>query len=239
LTEEIDGSAFVNCPLIAIQVATGSLNFKVEGNLLVTPDGTEIVRCFGLDREIVVGNKVKVLGKSCFEGCGHLDRIDFEIGSELERIGPAALRGCESLVRIAIPPSVTIIEKTSFEGCDSLESCLMYDNSSLVMIGVRAFANCISLRAFSIPRLVGKIDSNCFRGCVHLYRFHFKASESFKTVIGDRSLDDALDEFGVNTDSSLFRIEVEDRRVELQFAGWKTLTSFDGDLHVTLVRDPQ
>jgi hypothetical protein len=29
LTEEIDGSAFVDCPLIAVQVAPGSLNFKV------------------------------------------------------------------------------------------------------------------------------------------------------------------------------------------------------------------
>jgi hypothetical protein len=42
LTEEIDGSAFVNCPVIAIRVAPGSLNFKIEGNLLGTSDGREL-----------------------------------------------------------------------------------------------------------------------------------------------------------------------------------------------------
>jgi hypothetical protein len=117
LTEEIDGSAFVNCPSISIQIAPGNLNFKVEGNLLIRSDGTEIVRYFGQDREIVVGKKVKILGKSCFEGCKHIDRIDFGLGSELERIGLAALRDCVSLVAIEIPSSVTIIEESSFEGC--------------------------------------------------------------------------------------------------------------------------
>jgi hypothetical protein len=68
LTEEIDESAFVDCPLTEIQVAPGWLNFKVEGTLLVTSNGTEIVRYFGLDREIIVGKNVKVLGKLCFEG---------------------------------------------------------------------------------------------------------------------------------------------------------------------------
>jgi hypothetical protein len=44
MVEEIDGSAFLNCPLFTIQVAPGNRNFKVEGKLLVTSNGTEIVR---------------------------------------------------------------------------------------------------------------------------------------------------------------------------------------------------
>jgi hypothetical protein len=63
VTEEIDGSAFVNCSLISIQVAPGNLNFRVEGNFIVTSDGTEIVRYFGMDRDIVIGHKVTFLGK--------------------------------------------------------------------------------------------------------------------------------------------------------------------------------
>jgi hypothetical protein len=50
LTEEIDESASVTCPLMEIRVE-GHLVFNVEGNLLVTSNGTEIVRYFGLDRE--------------------------------------------------------------------------------------------------------------------------------------------------------------------------------------------
>jgi hypothetical protein len=154
MAEEIDTFAFVNCPLIKILVAPESVNFKVEGNLLVTSDGTKIVRYFGLDRAIVVGKQVKVLRPSCFEGCKHLDQIAFELGSELARIGAAALRDCTSLVSIEIPASVRIVEESSFEGCSELESCLITKDSTLVAIGARAFAKCTSLRSFYVPQRV-------------------------------------------------------------------------------------
>jgi hypothetical protein len=239
LTEEIDGSAFADCPLITIRIAPENPNFKVEGNLLMTSDGTEIVRCFGRNREIIVGRKVKVLGKSCFEGCKHLDRIGFEVGSELESIGPAALRDCDSLVSIEIPVSVTIIEEASFEGCTELESCLMNEDSSLAKISEMAFANCTSLRSFYVPRRIGAIGSNCFNECIYLYQLTFGSSQSLKRVIGDRLLDDALDDIGVSTGSGLFRIGVQDDGVELKFAGWVSLPVNEGDLHLTLVRDLQ
>jgi hypothetical protein len=72
-TEGIDGSAFVNCPFISIQVAPGSLHFKVEGSMLITSDGTEIVRYFGLYPNIFVGKQVKFLRKSiCRRYADHL-----------------------------------------------------------------------------------------------------------------------------------------------------------------------
>jgi hypothetical protein len=239
LTEEIDGSAFVNCPFISLRVAPGNVNFKIEGTLLVTSDGTEIVRYFGVDREIVVVQKVKVLGKSCFEGCKHLDRIDFEVGSELERIGKAALRNCESLSSIGIPVCVTIIEEGSFEGCDELESCLIEEDSLLVVIGARAFAKCTSLRSFDIPGRVGELGRDCFIGCIHLYQLNFMSSESLKKVVGDRSLDDALSEFGVGTNSSLLMIEVEavGMELKLKFPGWVSASDADGTLQFSLVGD--
>jgi hypothetical protein len=229
----------VNCPLIEIQVAPGSLHFKIEGDLLVTSDGTEIVRYFGLDREIVIGAKVKVMGKSCFERCKHIDQIDFEPGSELDRIGPAALRDCRSLSSIEIPTSVRIVEESSFEGCTELESCFLNEDSSLVAIGATAFAKCASLRSFDIPGQVGEIGSNCFTKCNYLYRLRFHSSESLKKVIGDRSLDDALGQCGVSADSSLFRIEVDDGGVELQIPGWVSAQDDDDDSLWMLVRDLQ
>jgi hypothetical protein len=239
LTEEIDGSAFLSCPLLTIQVAPGNRNFKVEGHLLMTSDGTEIVRYFGLDLQIVVGRKVKVLGKLCFEGCKHLDQIDFEVGSELERISAAALRDCESLIRVEIPASVEIVAEFSFEGCTELESCLIAEDSSLVTIGATAFAKCTSLRSFYFPLRVGEIGRNCFQNCIHLYQLEFPSSESLKTIVGDRSLDDALFEFGMSESSSLLRIEVEDGGIELEleFAGWSSVSGGDdGDFPLTLVR---
>jgi hypothetical protein len=246
-TEEIDGSAFVNCPLIEIRVAAGSLSFKTDGDLLVTSNGTEIVRYFGRDREITLCKTVKILGKSCFEGCKYVDRVDFAIGSELVRIGPAALRDCVSLTEITVPPSIEIIDKASFEGCSELESCSIAPDSELVTIGSRAFAKCTSLRSFSIPALVGGIGKNCFDECIYLYRLRFQSSESLKRILGDGSLDDALEEFGVSEGSGLFRLEVDDGGAELNLPGWISVyvdrddpdEEEARDLQLTLVRDIQ
>jgi hypothetical protein len=235
LTEEIDGSVFVDCPFISIQVAPENVNFKIEGSQLVTSNGTEIVRYFGLDREIVIGRQVKVLGKSCFEGCDHLDNIYFEPGSELERIDRSALRRCVSLESIEIPGSVTIIGENSFEGCSELETCLIAEDSSLVAIGGRAFAECTSLKSFSIPGLVAVIGGNCFSECNHLYRLKFGSSTFLKTVVGDRSLDDALYDFGVSINSSLFGLDIVDGGLELNFPGWISVHDGDGNLHLSLV----
>jgi hypothetical protein len=239
LTEEIAGSAFVNCRLLSIQVAPGSLNFKVEGDFLVTSDGREIVRYFGRDPEIVVDEKVRVLGKSCFEGCKYIVEIYFEVGSELERIDRAALRDCTSLSIIDIPASIRIIEESSFEGCEELESCIIPRDSKLVTLGAKAFAKCTSLRSFSIPRQVGEIGSNCFKKSMYLYRLSFQSSESLARIIGNRSLDDALDEFGVSASSSLFRIEVGDGGMRLKFPGWTYVCGCEGDLERSLVRNVQ
>jgi hypothetical protein len=235
LTEEIDGSAFANCLTIAIRVAPGNLHFKVEENMLVTSTGAEIVRYFGRDREIVVGKNVRVLRKSCFEDCQHLNRIAFETGSELERIGASALRDCVSLPSIVISSSVTIIEESAFDGCAELESCLIAKDSSLVTIGATAFAKCALLRSFTIPPRVGEINRDCFIGCIYLHRLKFRSSESLKRVLGDRSLDDGLEGIGVTINSGLFRIEVEDGGMELEFPGWTSASVGEGHLHLTLV----
>jgi hypothetical protein len=82
----------------------------------------------------------------------------------------------------------------------------MDENSLLVTIGARAFAKLIARR-------VERIGRGCFTGCMYLYRLRFGSSESLKRAIGDRSLDDALDELGVMGSSTLIRIDVDDRGV--------------------------
>jgi hypothetical protein len=48
-TEDIDGSAFVGCRFREMRVAAGSVHFSIEGNLLLTSNGTVTVTCFGGD----------------------------------------------------------------------------------------------------------------------------------------------------------------------------------------------
>jgi hypothetical protein len=78
-----------------------------------------------------------------------------------------------------------------------------------------------------------------FDKCAYLYRLMFGSTESLKRVVGDRSLDEALDEFDVSLSSSLFRIDVEDVGVELNTAGWVLVGGGEGDSHFTLVQDLQ
>jgi hypothetical protein len=228
--EEIDGSAFVGCPLYEIRVAQESQNFRVAGTLLSTADGTQIVRCFGREREIVVAKRVEVLGKSCFEACSHIERVVFESDSKLRLIGSSALAGCEIITSIAIPAAVEMIDESAFRRCLGLEECLMTEDANLVGIGKAAFAGCCSLRSFGIPRNVHRIGSDCFNGCCPLHRLRFGSGESVKKIVGDRTLDEALDHFGFNQISCLFRIEVNHSGSDLDFPGWVSVGDSDSTL---------
>jgi hypothetical protein len=163
--EEIAGSAFVGCPLAEILVAAGSRNFVTEGNLLLTSNGTEIVRYFGRDFEVIVPAKIQTLGKSCFQACSHLGRVRFETGSKLRSIGRSALSHCYTLRSILIPASVEIIGEGAFRRSGRLESCLIAENANLLRIERKAFSNCYSLRSFYVPQSVQMIGENCFNGC--------------------------------------------------------------------------
>jgi hypothetical protein len=164
-TEEIDGSAFVDCPLREIRVAAGCHIFMIEGNMLLTSFATEIVRYFGEELEIIVPSKVEILGKSCFEACNEFEQILFANDSKLRRIGRSALANCESLKSISIPAGVEIIEESAFKRCPEFESCSIAENASLATIEKESFYGCQSLSAFYIPRSVQIIGENCFQEC--------------------------------------------------------------------------
>jgi hypothetical protein len=148
-----------------MEVAPGSLYFKIDCGLLLTANGTEIVRYFGRELRVVVPKEVQIIGKSCFEGCNRLKRILFEEGSKLRRIDRAALSHCDSLRSIAIPESVKVVEEAAFKDCAELESCSISDSATLETIKQQAFSGCLSLMSFYIPRTVQTIGENCFTKC--------------------------------------------------------------------------
>jgi hypothetical protein len=152
--KEMDGSAFVGCPLEMIAVAAGSRNFTIWRCLLTLRDGTMIVRYFGRDREVIVRKTVEILGPLCFESINSIVRVVFENGSKLRQIGSSAFSGCELLASIAIPPSVELIGEFAFEMCDGLKECLIDEDGLHVKLGREAFADCCSLRSFDFPKNV-------------------------------------------------------------------------------------
>jgi hypothetical protein len=203
----------------------------VQGTMLTTADGTEIVRYFGTRREVIVLKSAEVLGKSCFESCPHIERVVFETGSQLRRICRSALSDCAFLTSIAIPATVNVIEESAFRSCCGLEECLMEQSALLAEIGKLAFAGCHALRSFQIPRSVEEIGEECFDECRPLHRLTFGSSASLMKILGGRPLDEGLDSIGFKEISSLLRIEVEDGGVDLEFPGWISV----GDGGSTLV----
>jgi hypothetical protein len=233
-TEEIDGSAFVGCPIREIRIAGGSHNFLVERGLLTTADGRRIVRYFGRARDVTVSREVEVVGKSCFESCSHIENIFFESGSELRQIGSSALSGCEFLTSITIPASVEIVGESAFKKCNGLEECLMAEDAILVGIGKEAFADCCSLRWFYVPKSVQSIDEDCFSRCGCLHQLGFGSEETLKQIVRNEPLDDVLERIGFDEISSLFTIEVDDGEADLQFPGW--VSDSDGGSTLVLIQ---
>jgi hypothetical protein len=234
-TEEIDGSAFVGCPIETIRLASGSRHFRLDGDLLVTSEGTEIVRYFGRELKVIVPKQVEILGKSSFEECNQIEELLFENGSKLLRINRSALSGCKSLLRISIPASVEIIESAAFKGCEGVECCVVAENANLVRIANEAFAGCCSLRAFYVPRSVEFIGENCFKSCVSLRRLRFVSGSSLKRLIGNSTLDDGLETFGLGEITILMRIEIEDGEMPDDIGSWSSVP--DSRSHLTLVQD--
>jgi hypothetical protein len=183
----------------------------VEGNLLMTSNGTEIVRYFGREVEVLVPKKVETLRKSCFEGSHCVERVVFEDESRLLRICRSALAYCSSLRSISLPASVEVIEEAAFELSTGLESCLIEENAHLQRIEREAFSECRSLRSFYVPLSVDSIGENCFNSCISLRRLKFASDKSLNRFVGDSPLDEAFENLGLYEISSVLRIEVGDR----------------------------
>jgi hypothetical protein len=232
---EMNGSAFLGCPLEVIDIAEGNQSFTVRGNALLTWNGGEIVKYFGLEQEIVVPMEVEVLHNSCFALLGNLTKLKIESGSKLRRIGRYALTGCESLRRILLPSSLSEIEESAFSNCIGLEECSVAQNAMLVRIGQEAFAGCSCLRSFYVPKNVESIGENSFKRCPSLSRLKFGSGEPLKRFVRDMTLDEALKHLGFREISNLFRIEVEDNVSDLSFRGWDPVAD-DESSHLTLAR---
>jgi hypothetical protein len=233
--EEMDGSAFAKCPLLVMRLAPGNRSFRIRGNLLLTSDGAQIVKLFGCEPDVIVAANVRVLGESCFQSQDRLQRVIFEHDSKLRTIGRSALAECIELMDIAIPDSVERIEEAAFRECCALEACSMDENACLTKIGKEAFAKCRSLKAFDVPKPVDEIGLKCFSRGQRFNRLRFRSSESMKRILGERTLDQALEDFGFSELWRGLKIEVEDGGKEPVPPGWISVRH--ESTHSTWVRD--
>ena len=74
--------------------------------------------------------------------------------------------GCDSIISVIIPNSVTIIGDWAFWNCHSLASINI--PNSVTTIGKGVFGDCISLTSITIPNSVTTIGASAFTGCTNL-----------------------------------------------------------------------
>jgi len=110
--------------------------------------------------------------KNKIEGCETL--VSVTIPDSVTSIGNYAFAGCTSLTGITIPNSVTSIEMSAFAGCTSLASVTI--GNSVTSIGYGAFSNCASLASVTIGNSVTGIGQWAFAGCASLASVTIPAS---------------------------------------------------------------
>jgi len=84
--------------------------------------------------------------------------------------------GCELLVSITMPNSVTGIEGFAFADCTGLTSVTI--PKSVTSIGAAAFCDCTGLTGVTIPNSVESIKEGAFIGCTNLSGVTFQGASS-------------------------------------------------------------
>jgi len=120
------------------------------------------------------------------------------IGTGVQTINNSAFNGCESLVTVVIPDSVTSIGSSAFYNCKKITSVTF--GKGLTTIGKSAFTNCISLLEVNIPANVitisgGDYDEGVFENCTSLKKATIGDfdNELATTTIGARAFKNCTD----------------------------------------------
>ena len=145
----IGGNAFHDCNgLTNILVNAGSTTYKSVNGLLLSKDGTVLIR--GVNGNVTIPHSVTRIQSYAFSGCSRLTSLT--IPNSVKTIEDAAFIGCTGLTSVTIPDSVTSIGDSSFYGCNGLTSVQIPNN--VIRIGSSAFDGCRSLTSVTIPQCI-------------------------------------------------------------------------------------
>eukprot|EP00980_Cylindrotheca_fusiformis_P003548 scaffold791_cov115-Cylindrotheca_fusiformis.AAC.6 len=99
-----------------------------------------------------------------FEGCDRL--VQVQLPETLTRIGKAAFSKCTLLRFVELPEGLQEIAPWLFRTCMALETVKI--PSSVIRIGNRAFCGCRRLSSFELPHGLPEIDVRTFESCVSI-----------------------------------------------------------------------
>ena len=143
---------------------------------------------------------VKVIRNVAFGGCESL--VNINIPNSVTTIGDGAFVSCDSLTSINIPNSVTTIGELAFFSCESLVNINI--PNSVTTIGDSAFAFCDSLTSINIPNSVTTIGKFAFSDCDSLVNINIP---NRVTTIGEYAFDGCKSLVNINIPNSITTIE--------------------------------
>ena len=104
-----------------------------------------------------------------FEDCTGISSIDF---GGLEKLGMRTFLGCDGLLEVTIPDTITEWEGSVFNSCSNLET---FTSNGLTEIGYADFAQCYYLKTVKLSK-VRKIYHQAFANCPSLKKITLLAS---------------------------------------------------------------
>lgn len=117
---------------LEITIDANNSSYKVEGNLILTKNGEEVVTWINQAQSQEVPEGVIKLQENAF--CNFNTTTEIKLSSTLKEIGNSAFQYCTSLTEIKIPNSVESIGTNAFARCSALES-IEIDNTSTNLTG--------------------------------------------------------------------------------------------------------
>jgi len=142
-------------------------------------DGTIEIRSYTGHRryitipDMIDGKIVSSIGEGAFAGETRLREVI--LPKELKRIRRSAFEGCNNLVHIDLPDTVTEIAEKAFFNNVRLSYVGIGGNSQLQSIGNFAFSNCVKLQRFELPANVASVNGSAFFGATNLTAFTVRA----------------------------------------------------------------
>ncbi|KAK8895234.1 hypothetical protein M9Y10_023676 [Tritrichomonas musculus] len=143
----------------------GNIDIKTVEHLegcYYTNHREKIIFCDFLIESIIIPKETTVIKSNAFRySC--LKKIDFEVGSKLEKIKKKAFKNLQ-IEEISIPNSVTIIDDFAFSNCCLLKKVNIAETSHLYSIGKSAFEK-TSIESFLFPPTLRIVDDCAFYEC--------------------------------------------------------------------------
>lgn len=106
---------------------------------------------------IVIGEGIKIIANSAFDGCTSLTSLNLSYLEGLTEIGENAFSSCSSLVSITLPDNIKVIDRYAFFNCTSLVSITLPNDVEI--IGEYAFGSCTKLTSYSLPASLKEIGA--------------------------------------------------------------------------------